>query len=97
VTRKVPCIYILTNKSSLVLYVGVTNNLLRRVWEHKNKISEGFSSQYNLNKLVYYEFFETMEQAIMREKQLKGGSRKQKLSLINKFNPTWEDLYESLN
>ena len=86
----------MTNKHNTVLYAGVTNNLLRRVWEHKNKLSEGFTKQYDLSKLVYYEFIDTMTQAIKREKQIKGGSRKRKIVLTSKFNPVWQDLYETL-
>jgi putative endonuclease len=96
VEKKIPCIYILTNKHNTVLYTGVTNNLLRRVWEHKNKLVEGFSKQYNLDKLVYYEFFDEMIEAIKREKQVKGGSRKNKMELIKNFNPRWDDLYNTL-
>ena len=96
VEKKIPSIYIMTNKNNTVLYVGVTNNLLRRVWEHKNKLAEGFTKQYDLNKLVYYEFFDSMTQAILREKQIKGGSRKRKTNLISKFNPDWFDLYQTL-
>ena len=86
----------MTNKHNTVLYVGVTNNLLRRVWEHKSKLSEGFTKQYDANKLIYYEFFDSMAQSITREKQIKGGSRKRKLDLISKFNPEWLDLYQTL-
>ena len=89
-----PCIYIMTNKYNRVLYTGVTSNLLRRVTEHKEKAIEGFTSRYNVNKLVYYEEFATMEEAIAREKQIKGGSRKKKLDLIKSKNPNWEDLYD---
>ena len=86
-------IYILTNKTDYVLYTGVTNDLKRRVFEHKEKIIKGFSKKYNLSKLVYYEIFEDPESAITREKQIKAGSREKKLKLINKMNPNWEDLY----
>jgi len=89
-------IYILTNKNNNVLYTGVTSNLVKRIWEHKNKIVEGFSKKYNLHKLVYYEFFENINQAIIREKQIKAGSRKKKFDLINKFNPDWKDLYNQI-
>ncbi len=89
-------IYILTNKNNNVLYTGVTSNLVKRIWEHKNKIVEGFSKKYNLHKLVYYEFFENINQAIIREKQIKAGSRKKKIDLINKFNPDWKDLYNQI-
>lgn len=86
----------MTNKLNTVLYIGITNNLTKRVWEHKNKIIKGFTYKYNLNKLVYYEGLDTPYQAITREKQLKGGSRKKKEALINSSNPERKDLYESL-
>jgi putative endonuclease len=84
----------MTNKYNRVLYTGVTSNLLRRVTEHKEKTIEGFTSRYNITKLVYYEEYSTMEEAIAREKQLKGGSRKKKLDLIKSKNPMWKDLYD---
>jgi len=87
------CIYISTNKNNTVLYVGVTNNLTRRIWEHKSKLIEGFTKKYNVNKLVYFESFDKPSDAIKREKQLKAGSRKKKIELINKLNPEWKDLY----
>lgn len=86
-------IYILTNKNNTVLYVGVTNNLTRRIWEHKSKLIAGFTKKYNVDKLVYYEVLDNPTDAIKREKQLKAGSRKKKLDLINKLNPEWNDLY----
>ncbi len=87
----------MTNKYNTVLYTGVSNNLLRRIWDHKNKLSEdSFTKKYDLNKLVYYEFFDKMPQAIQREKQIKGGSRQKKSILITKQNPEWTDLYNSL-
>lgn len=89
--------YIITNKVNTVLYTGFTNNLKRRIYEHKEKIYESFSKRYNVNKLVYYEIFNTPLDAITREKQIKAGSRKKKLDLINAFNPDWEDLYESID
>jgi putative endonuclease len=89
-----PCVYIMTNKYNKVLYTGVTSNLFKRVHEHKEKTISGFTSQYNVNKLVYYEEFETMPEAIAREKQIKGGSRQKKLDLINSRNPGWNDLYD---
>jgi putative endonuclease len=79
-----------------VLYTGVTNDLLRRVWEHKEKLGDGFTKKYNVSKLVYYEVFEDPENAIMREKQIKAGSRQKKIDLINNFNMEWHDLYEIL-
>ena len=84
-------VYIMTNKSR-TLYTGVTNNLMRRVYEHKNKLIPGFTSKYNIKILVYYEPHETMESTIIREKQLKGGSRQKKLALIESTNPDWKDL-----
>jgi putative endonuclease len=86
-------IYILTNKNNTVLYTGVTNNLKRRIKEHCLKInSKSFTSRYNLNKLVYYESFFHIGDAIFREKQIKAGSRKKKEQLINSINPGWNDL-----
>ena len=78
------------------MYIGVTNNLGRRTFIHKEKINNGFSQKYNLTNLVYYEVFSDINYAIAREKQLKGGSRQKKLELINKFNPKWDDLYETI-
>lgn len=89
-----PCVYIMTNKNNTVLYTGVTSNIINRVAAHKNKMAEGFTSKYNVTKLVYFEDFATMPEAIAREKQIKGGSRLKKIDLINKMNPEWEDLYE---
>ena len=86
----------LTNKENGTLYTGVTNNLQRRIYEHKNKLVDGFTKKYSLDKLVYYEVCESIESAILREKQLKDGSRKKKLDLINKFNKKWQDLYETI-
>ena len=78
-----------------VLYIGVTNNLVRRVYEHKNKVdTKSFTARYNVNKLVYYETTNSIESAIEREKQIKAGARKKKEALINAFNPEWKDLYE---
>lgn len=88
-------VYILTNKSNKVLYIGVTNALMRRIFEHKNKLVEGFSKKYNLTRLVYYEVANDIESAIKREKQLKNWHRSWKINLINQFNPGWKDLSES--
>ncbi|MGE5847424.1 MAG: GIY-YIG nuclease family protein [Ignavibacteria bacterium] len=85
--------YILTNKNNTVLYTGMTNNLFRRGWEHKSQLYPSFTQRYNVNKLVYYEAFDNPIDAIKREKQIKAGSRKKKLELINNFNPEWKDLY----
>jgi putative endonuclease len=87
------CTYILSNKNDTVLYVGMTNNLMRRVWEHKSKLIAGFTKKYNVDKLVYFESFDNPEEAIKREKQLKAGPGKKKIELINNLNPEWKDLY----
>ena len=87
----------MTNQRNTTLYIGVTSNLVRRVYEHKNKQDKkSFTARYNLNKIVYYEHFNDPYTAIEREKQLKAGSRKQKTDLINGMNPEWRDLYEEL-
>ena len=89
---KQPCVYFLTNNSR-TLYIGVTSNIKRRIWEHKEKLIEGFTKKYNINKLVHYELLETMPGAIKREKQFKKWSRRKKIDLIEKDNPEWDDLY----
>ncbi|MCP4581196.1 MAG: GIY-YIG nuclease family protein [candidate division Zixibacteria bacterium] len=89
-------VYIITNKNNTVLYTGITRNLVKRVYKHKNKLTKGFSKRYNLDKLVYYEIFDDPYNAISREKQIKAGSRKKKIELIDKFNPDWLDLYKRL-
>jgi putative endonuclease len=86
------CVYILTNQNNTILYTGVTNNLPRRTYEHKAKLVDGFTKRYNINKLVYYEVFDQIENAILREKQIKGGSRAKKVALIKSMNPKWLDL-----
>jgi putative endonuclease len=91
------CVYILTNKNHTTLYTGVTNNLVRRVFEHKNHIIKGFSDKYNLEYLVFYEVTNDIQVAILREKQIKGGSRKKKIELINNLNPEWQDLFEDIS
>ena len=94
--EKIPCVYILTNKRNGTLYTGVTSNLQKRVLEHKNNLVDGFTKKYNIHKLVYYEIGESMQGAIEREKQIKKGSRKNKLELIENKNPEWDDLYDEL-
>ena len=94
--NKVPAIYIITNKRNGTLYTGVTSNLPQRDWQHKHKLMQGFTQKYGCNLLVYYELCDTMEQAILREKQIKGGSRKKKLALIESKNPKWKDLGNEL-
>ena len=85
--------YILFNKRNGTLYIGVTSNLVKRLYEHKNKLIDGFTKKYNIDKLGYYEIFDDIEEAIIREKKLKGASRKKKLELIEMNNPSWLDLY----
>jgi putative endonuclease len=88
-------VYIMTNKHNRVLYTGFTNDLARRVFEHREKLIESFTSRYNANKLVYYETFENPSDAIAREKQIKGGSRQKKKDLIDSVNHEWKDLYNN--
>ena len=94
--EKTFCVYILTNKMYGTFYVGVTSNLPKRIWEHRNKVVEGFSKEQDLTLLVYYEVHENPEPAIKREKRLKKWNRKWKIELIQKQNPEWEDLYQSI-
>jgi putative endonuclease len=94
--RKRMYVYIMTNFTNRVLYTGVTNNLARRVTEHKTMINECFTKWYNVTKLVYYEVIEGPYVAICREKQIKAGSRAKKLALVNSMNPEWKDLSESI-
>ncbi|WP_186755704.1 GIY-YIG nuclease family protein [Echinicola salinicaeni] len=95
--KKGGCVYIMTNQNHSTLYVGVAADLLRRVHEHKTNIKRNsFSARYNLTKLVYYETFHSIEEAILREKQIKAGSRQKKLDLINSLNPNWKDLWDDI-
>lgn len=89
-------VYILTNQYNTVFYTGVTSNLIKRTWEHKNKVIKGFAEKYNATKLVYYENTNNIESAISREKQLKKWKRDWKIKLIKDFNPTFKDLYEKI-
>jgi putative endonuclease len=89
-------VYITTNKNNRVLYTGVTNDLKRRIYEHKEKLMDGFTKKYNVSKLVYYEIFEDPENAILREKRIKAGSRQKKIDLIHSMNVEWRDLYEEI-
>ena len=91
---KNPCVYILTNKNNTVVCIGVTSNLVKRIYQHKAKIFKGFASKYNCEKLVYFEEFQSMDAAISREKQMKSGNRKRKEDFINNENPEWKDLSE---
>lgn len=93
---KQPCVYILASQFKGTLYIGVTSDLIKRTWKHKYKIFEGFTAKYQLNLLVYYELHENMESAIYREKQIKKWNRAWKIQLIEKTNPYWKDLWESL-
>ncbi len=90
------CVYIMTNVHNTVLYTGVTNHLQRRVYEHKNGRGGIFTKKYNVTKLVYYEVTDNVHSALAREKQIKGGSRKKKIDLVNSLNPEWKDLYDEL-
>src|SRR3989338_809469 len=92
INRKIYYVYLLTNKNDTVIYAGVTNDLVRRVYEHKNKLVPGFTSKYNVNKLVYFEECNDVNAAILREKQIKSGSRQDKINIINSDNPSWKDL-----
>ena len=89
-------VYIMTNKLNTVLYIGVTNDIVRRVYEHKNKFVDGFTTRYNVNKLVYFEIFSDPENAINREKQLKKYKRDKKIKIIIDSNPNYEDLYPQI-
>lgn len=86
-------LYILSNISATVLYTGITENLIKRIYQHKHKLVDGFTKRYNISKLVYYEPYPTAMDAIRREKQIKGGSRKKKIDLIKGMNPSFKDLY----
>ena len=90
-------VYILASRRNGTLYIGVTTNLIRRVWEHKNKLVKGFTSQYNVDNLVYYEQYQDSCHAIQREKRLKEWPRKWKINLIEKNNPYWNDLYDQVS
>ena len=89
-------VYILTNRHHTALYVGVTNDLVRRVHEHRTKIASTFTTRYNVDKLVFFEETGDVRAAIAREKQIKGGSRANKIALVNAFNPDWRDLFDDL-
>ena len=91
-----PCVYMLVSKRNGTLYTGVTSNLLKRVWEHKNNLIESFSSKYGVHTLVWYELHDTMESAIQREKAIKNWKRVWKLKVIEKMNLNWHDLYSDL-
>ena len=94
--KKQHYVYILANSTNVALNTGVTNNLKRRVYEHKQKLIEGFTKKYNIDRLVYFELFNSVDDAIRREKQIKGWLRKKKITLIESINPEWKDLSEEL-
>ncbi len=94
--KKQSFIYITTNKNNTVLYAGVTSDLKKRIWEHKQKLVQGFAKKYNIDKLVYYEICDNIKQAIEREKQIKAGSRKKKTDLIVSINKEYRDLYDEI-
>jgi putative endonuclease len=96
-TFKNPAVYILASQRNGTLYIGVTSDLVGRVWQHKNKVIEGFSKQYDISMLVYYEIHDTMESAITQEKQFKKWNRQWKMRLIEDTNPSWSDLYDEIS
>ena len=91
-----PCVYIITNEQNGTLYIGVTSDLVKRIYQHKNELAGEFSKQYKLHTLVWYEQHESMDSAIQREKILKKWNRQWKLELIEAMNPNWDDLYETI-
>ena len=93
---KQPAVYILASKRNGTLYIGVTSDLVKRIWEHKNDMVEGFTRRYNVHRLVWYELHDSMQSAIIREKRLKDWKRKWKLELIERANPNWQDLYHTI-
>ena len=94
---KIPCVYILASKPNGTLYVGVTSDLIQRIWQHKNGLAEGFTKRYGVHRLVWYEVHESMESAIQREGAIKKWNRAWKIELIEKNNPTWRDLYDEID
>ncbi len=93
---KQPAVYILASRRNGTLYVGVTSDLARRVWEHRSDLVEGFTSRYGVHHLVYFEMFDELEQAILREKRLKKWNRAWKIDLIERHNPVWRDLWDTI-
>ena len=93
---KQPCVYMLASRRNGTLYVGVTSNLVQRVWQHKNELVEGFTKRYGVHTLVWYEIHEVMESAITREKAVKRWKRDWKIELVQRDNPSWSDLYDDL-
>lgn len=95
--NKIYYVYILTNKNHTVFYTGVTNNLVKRIYEHKQKVADGFTKRYNIHKLIYFEQYNDIEIALNREKQIKDYRREKKFTLVNNLNPEWKDLYEEIS
>ena len=95
--EKHPAVYILASQRNGTLYIGVTSNLVKRIWEHKNDLVEGFTRQYGCHTLVYFEQYEDMTNAIQREKQMKKWNRAWKIGLIEKQNPNWQDLWPEIS
>jgi putative endonuclease len=93
---KQPAVYILASGPNGTLHIGVTSNLVQRIWQHKSHVADGFSRRYGVDQLVCYELQGTMENAIVREKRLKGWNRQWKLRLVNEFNPPWRDLWDDI-
>ena len=93
---KSPCVYIIASQRNGTLYTGVTSDLIKRIWEHKNELVEGFTKKYRVYRLIYFELHPDMDSAITREKQIKKWNRKWKLRLIEEHNPDWNDLYQEL-
>jgi len=91
-----PCVYMMASQRNGTLYIGVTSNVIKRVWEHKSNVIDGFTKKYGVHILVWYEVHETMDSAIQREKTLKKWQRKWKIELIESFNPDWKDLYKTI-
>lgn len=94
--NKQPCVYILASKPNGTLYTGVTSDLVKRIWEHKNNVVEGFTKKYGVHTLVWYEVHETMQSAIGREKAIKNWKRDWKIKVIEEMNPQWRDLYDDI-
>lgn len=95
--NKQPCVYLLASKRNGTLYAGVTSDLVKRIWEHKNHVVDGFTKRYKVDLLVWYEVHATMESAIQREKAIKEWKRAWKLELIEASNPDWKDLYDTIS
>jgi putative endonuclease len=93
---KQPAVYIMANRRNGALYTGVTSGLIKRVWQHRQGLGDGFTSRYGCKLLVWYEVHESMEAAIIREKQIKAGSRAKKMALIEEMNPDWNDLWDEI-